>query len=247
MKVHILSDLHLEFSDFVLPECEADLLVLAGDIGGGHLALEWLATQTIDMDVIYVPGNHEFYGHDLGLIDELKKNSPSNVYVLNNEWLEIFGIRFIGTTLWTDFGCFGDERKTHSMAYAKRCMADFSHITYQENLLTPADTIFLHQQSIQWLMDVLAEDFLGKTVVVSHHAPSVLSIHPRYADDLLTPAFVSDMSELVAHSDIFLWVHGHTHSAFDYEIGGTRVVCNPRGYIGYENNIGFDPELIVSI
>jgi Icc-related predicted phosphoesterase len=94
---------------------------------------------------------------------------------------------------------------------------------------------------------MLAEPFDGGTVVVTHHAPSSRSVHTRYARDLLSPAFASSLEKLMDGDRALLWVHGHMHDAFDYEIYGTRIVCNPRGYAPYALAQGFMPDLIVEI
>ena len=108
MKLHILSDLHTEFAAFSPPETDADVVVLAGDIGVGLNGIEWAARRFPEVPVIYVPGNHEFYGHDIGLTDELKAAAPPNIHVLNNGRLEFDGVRFLASTLWTDFRLHGE-------------------------------------------------------------------------------------------------------------------------------------------
>ena len=107
MKLHVLSDLHTEFADFDLPETGADVVILAGDVGVGSGGLEWLQKQRLDKPVIYVPGNHEFYGHDISLVERLRNNAPSNVHVLDNQSIVIEDVRFLGSILWTDFQLFG--------------------------------------------------------------------------------------------------------------------------------------------
>ena len=94
---------------------------------------------------------------------------------------------------------------------------------------------------------MLNEPFAGKTVVITHHAPSEKSVHPRYANNLLTPAFASDLEDLMEGDRVALWIHGHTHDVFDYEVYGTRVVCNPRGYLPYEAKNKFNPEWVIEL
>ncbi len=108
MKLHILSDLHTEFADFSPPETGADVVILAGDIGVGLGGIEWAARRFPKAPVIYVPGNHEFYGHDIGLTDQLKAAAPVDIHILNNDTLELERIRFLGCTLWTDFNLHGE-------------------------------------------------------------------------------------------------------------------------------------------
>lgn len=247
MKLHILNDLHVEYADFVIPQTDADVVVLAGDIGMGTGGLDWIVQQAIDKPVIYVPGNHEFYQHDLKLVSHLKKKAPSHVFVLDNDMVEVDGIRFLGSILWTDFALYGETDKVFSMLYARENMSDFILIRDGNGVLTPEDTIARHIDSRQWLQCMLEESFSGKTVVVTHHAPSIKSVHPRYEKNLLTPAFASDLESLMDGGRAALWIHGHTHDAFDYEIYDTRVVCNPRGYMPYESSNQFVPDCVIEI
>ena len=230
MKLHILNDLHIEFEDFTPPETDADIVILAGDIGVGIGGLQWAEAQFPDRPVIYVPGNHEFYHHDIALIDELKAQAPANIHVLNDDQVVIDGVRFLGSILWADFALFGEADKFFAMQAARQRMTDFSIIQNHGQCFTPEDAIRLHNDSRDWLAAMLTESFDGKTVVVTHHAPSSQSVHPRYARDLLTPAFASNLENLMEGERVALWAHGHMHESFDYEIYGTRVVCNPRGY-----------------
>ena len=230
MKLHILNDLHIEFEDFTPPETDADIVILAGDIGVGLGGLQWAEAQFPDRPVIYVPGNHEFYHHDIALIDELKAQAPAHIHVLNDDQVVIDGVRFLGSILWADFALFGEADKFFAMQAARQRMTDFEIIQNHGQCFTPEDAIRLHNDSRDWLAAMLTESFDGKTVVVTHHAPSSQSVHPRYARDLLTPAFASNLENLMEGERVALWAHGHMHESFDYEIYGTRVVCNPRGY-----------------
>lgn len=245
MKLHILNDLHIEFEDFVPPATTADVVILAGDIGVGMEGLRWAEARFLDKPVIYVPGNHEFYHHDTALIEELKSQATDHINVLNDDQVIINGVRFLGSILWTDFALFGEADKFFSMQAARQRMTDFSIIQNQGQRFTPEDAIQLHTASRDWLAAMLAEPFDGKTVVVTHHAPSSQSVHPRYAHDLLTPAFASNLENLMDNGRVDLWIHGHMHESFDYKVYGTRVVCNPRGYAPNELNPDFRPDWIV--
>lgn len=247
MKIHVLNDLHIEFGEFLIPETNADVIVMAGDIGVGLDGLEWLHAQKIQKPIIYVPGNHEFYQHDISLLADMRDNAQSNIHVLNDSAIEIAGVRFLGSTLWTDFELLGAADKFIAIQHARKNMADFSLIKNNGNTFTPEDSIAIHNKSRDWLNFMLGEFFDGKTVVVTHHAPSGGSVHPRYANNLLNPAFGSNLEHLMDESRVSLWLHGHMHDAFDYDVFGTRVVCNPRGYIPYENGNGFVPDKVVEI
>lgn len=247
MKIHILNDLHIEFADFQIPETDADVIVLAGDIGVGLGGLDWLQTQKVHKPIIYVPGNHEYYEHDINLLSEMRDRAAENVYILNENVVKIDNVRFLGCTLWTDFEFLGETDKYFAIQHARKNMADFSVIKNNGKVFTPEDSIAFHNQSRDWLKAMLGEYFDGKTVVVTHHAPSSGSVHSRYTNNLLNPAFASNLEYLMDGSRVSLWLHGHMHDAFDYEVYGTRVVCNPRGYVPYEDTETFIPDLVVEI
>jgi len=115
---------------------------------------------------------------------------------------------------------------------------------FGEHELRP--TMAVHASSREWLDRMLGRESVDPTVVVTHHGPHPLSVHPRFAGNAVTPAFVSDLSDIIEKHQPPLWLHGHTHDRFDYNVGGTRVVCNPRGY-SYENSNGFDPGLVIDV
>jgi Icc-related predicted phosphoesterase len=247
MKLHVLSDLHTEFADFSPPETDADVVILGGDIGVGLGGIEWAARRFPKTLVIYVPGNHEFYGHDIGLTEELKIAAAANIHVLNNDMLELDGIRFVGSTLWTDFKFYGEEEAWFARQRAKRSIADFASIRNGKRRFTPEDSVEIHAASKTWLAGELARNPDGPTVVVTHHLPASTSVAARYANDSLNPAFASRMEDLIETYQPELWIHGHTHEPCDYTLFGTRVVCNPRGYPGEHRRSEFRDDLLVSI
>lgn len=245
MKIHLMSDLHLEFGRmraYEPPEC--DVVVLAGDIDVGKPGVMW-AMDTFKVPVIYVCGNHEFYGGRIyrkHIADLRDKARGSNVMVLDNEAVNIDGVRFLGGTLWTDYNLYGDAPLRMAMAdvndYRQICTADRKY-------LVPADTVAFHEETRRFLEDELSKD--GPFVVVTHHGPSELSIDPRYVGDSFNPAYVSRMDDLIERTQPALWLHGHVHSTMDYSIGATMVRTNPRGYHGYELNPDFDPHLVLEV
>lgn len=188
--------------------------------------------------VIYVAGNHEFYhGKWHRTLDTLYNECAKfpNVYFLEDETKEIGGVSFIGCTLWTDMNK-GDPLTLHSV---RDMMNDYNKIV-EDSLgytkLRPAHTLSRHLKSLKYIKNVVQENHDKTYVVVGHHAPSKASTHEMYkGDTLMNGAYSSDLSEfMLDHPQIKLWTHGHTHFEFDYMIGSTRIVCNPRGYIGYE-------------
>ena len=253
MKLHVLSDLHLGFEGLDRPVSDADVVVLAGDIARPADAAEW--ALGFDRRVIYVLGNHEFYGASIdGAAAELKRLcAGTQVSVLDDDAVVIGNVRFLGTTLWTDFGLFGSgPEKREAMDEARRLLRDFSRIerhSATRATFTPEDSIALFEQHARWLDEALDTPHDGPTVVVTHHAPSPRSIHPRFAGSRLNACFVSDAERLAGGHRAELWIHGHTHDSFDYHVDGTRVVCNPRGYAkdGVNENRAFDPHLVIDV
>ena len=182
MKLNILSDLHLSQGEMPLPGERADLVILAGDVARPARAIAW-ATR-IARPVLYVAGNHEFYG---GTIEdtpaELKRLAAgSNVTVLDRDTVTIDGVRFLGATLWTDFGAAGEgEAREAAMREARRFMRDFSVVRAGGAPFTPEASTALFARDAAWLEARLAEPHRGPTVVITHHAPSLRSVHARFA------------------------------------------------------------------
>ena len=247
MKIHILSDIHTEFSDFDPPETDADVLVLAGDIGVGSGGIQWAERRYPKVPVIYVPGNHEFYGRDVRDIDRLFEAASANIHVLSDSAHEFDGVRFLGATLWTDFKLYGEGEAWFSRGRARALIEDFVSIKSGGLLFTPEDSVELHEASKAWLVSELQKKFRGTTVVVTHHLPATLSIAGKYENNPLNPAFASRLDDIIEQYQPDLWIHGHTHVSCDYEIFGTRVVCNPRGYPSESSGKGFSPGLVVEV
>ncbi len=255
MKLLVYSDLHLDQRPFIAVlengrrvDADADLVILAGDIHVGVRGIRWAREAFPDTPVLYVAGNHEFYGyHWTKLIDELHEAANKyDVDFLEVDSIEISGIRFLGCSLWTSFKLFGEENKRFAMYHAKGGMNDYREIKISRmpemywvhgKYLKPELTALRHQRSVEWLQEELKGGDPSKTVVITHHAPHPDSIPPRYRSHHLSPAYASDLSALMGQAA--LWIHGHIHDPVDYTVNGTRVISNPRGYMhwngGYEN------------
>jgi predicted phosphodiesterase len=253
LKLHILSDLHLGQAGFEAPATDADLVVLAGDIARPREAVAW--AKGLGKPVLYVPGNHEFYGASLSGTRALLRElcADSDVHLLDEGELHLQGVRFLGTTLWTDFRLFGEgPRRDVAVDAATRFMRDFQRIRVEEDddaPFTPDACAAQFARHADWLRSRLAQAYDGATVVITHHAPSPRSIHPRFAGSPVNLCFVSEAEHLLGGQRVQLWIHGHTHDSFDYEVAGTRVVCNPRGYAkdGRIENALFDPGLVLQV
>jgi len=244
MRIHVLSDLHLEHEPFDPPQTGADVVVLAGDIGNGSASIEW-AKRTFRCPVIYLAGNHEYYEGDFDAVGEAMRAAASGsaVELLDCSDAVLDGVRFLGCTLWTDYSLAPRSERLAVIEASRSLCPDYKLIRRGERLFAPEDAIELCARHRRWLSARLAEPFPGKTVVISHFAPHRRSIAPAYANHRANPGFVLDLKELMGRAA--LWIHGHTHSFFDYRVRGTRVVCNPRGYP--KEATGFRPDLTVEI
>lgn len=252
MKLGILSDLHLSRAGLNPPANDADLYILAGDLARPAEAIAW--AQTLAKPALYIPGNHEFYGGSLpAVVRDLKRLAAgTNVTVLDNEQAVIDGVRFLGSTLWSDFLLDGDGAgRERAVAQAMEMMYDFKRIRIADDadtLFTPAHSATLFERNAAWLERKLTEPWPGSTVVITHHAPSARSVAPRFAGSPLNGGFASHLDRLMGAPAV-LWIHGHMHHSVDYEVNGTRVVCNPRGYStdGRNENPQFDIDFCVSV
>jgi len=255
MKLQIVSDLHLSVAAFELPATDADWIVLAGDVARPEQACAWAAR--LGKPALYVAGNHEFYGGSLeATMAALRRHCAGTpIHVLERDALVVDGVRFLGTTLWSDFSIVPASEREQALQQSVALVRDFSRIRVDGDapapgrLFSPADSIASYERAASWLARQLAEPFDGPTVVITHHAPSPRSIHPRFAGSPLNGCFASDLEHLMGAERAQLWIHGHTHDSFGYAVAGTRVLCNPRGYAkgGVDENPAFDARLVVTV
>lgn len=242
MKLQIYSDLHNEFSPFEAAPIDADVVILAGDIDLNSRGVKW-ANEVFQCAVIYVCGNHEFYGGHLDrTLQQMKDVAMPHVHVLENEVLILDQTRFLVTTAWTDYSSTGDVVAAKRVAW--EWMNDFTVIRTEANFrrLCPDDLIAKSKAAYAWLSHELEKPFSGKTVVVTHHAPALDHVGDDHPGHLIA-AYANDWPELLVKAD--LWVYGHTHVAADFFKNGCRVISNPRGYPN--QNTGFDPDFLVEI
>jgi Icc-related predicted phosphoesterase len=246
---------------FAIPE--ADVAIVAGDVCDDLAkSLRWMASVLRPrMRVVTVLGNHEFYGYDLPSAsrESARMAEDLGIDLLDDRASEIDGVRFVGGTLWTDFKLFKDiggpaEFDERACMYeAKRSFADYDEIWATEasdrriaRTLNPRDTVAMHERTAAFLDQKSREAFDGTTIVVTHHAPYPRSVHQMFLEKATSAAYASDMSALIEAWQPRLWIHGHTHMSFDYMVGETRIVCNPRGYAVHENP-SFLPGLVVDL
>lgn len=289
MRILVLSDLHLEFCrGYTVPQgTEFDVVVLAGDIHRpGVAAVAW-AQATFRKPVIFVPGNHEYYGTEFRSELEAMRSAAagSHVQVVQQAVAQVGEVTFVGCTLWADFAMpignepepisyFEEANIERALATANKYLADFSSIKIADpsiprhateevkrRWLTAEDELAMHWIERDWLRRQV-EYTSGKTVVVTHHGPHRRSVAAKYRSDWVTPAFVSDLPAAFfsgtasylrgeqLRAGPSLWVHGHTHTSFDYEVGGCRIISNPRGYFQSDaswENARFDPSFVVEV
>ncbi len=245
MRIHLLSDLHNEFDLFEPEVRDADVVILAGDINVKTRGVEW-AKNTFTCPVLYVPGNHEFYGgHLTRTLEKMRAASSDQVRVLDRDEVILSGVRFLGATMWTDFAATGNP--PIAAFTAQNGLNDFKQIrTADFRRIRPADLISESAKTRDWLRAKLADPFDGPTVVITHHAPSMRSLEDNpHAGGHLDAAFANRWEDLMGGDQVALWVHGHSHTAVDYDVAGTRVVCNPRGYPGEDTD--FKPNLVLVV
>lgn len=283
MRIKLVSDLHLEFSDInIQNDNNYDVLILGGDIMiaedlydhpvvpsiyeyGSFAELgrkqkrvatfrDFLKRVSFQFPhVVYVAGNHEFYHGKWHRTLEVLANECAqfpNIYFLEAGSKKIDDVTFIGGTLWTDMNK-GDPLTLHAV---RDMMNDFRIIRHDYDgyrLIKPHDTVVRHKRMLDYIKTVVSEKPDEKFVVVGHHSPSFQSVHEGYkGETLMNGAYHSDLSEFILdRPQIKLWTHGHTHHPFDYMIGETRVVCNPRGYEsdGYSEDSGWNPNILLEI
>jgi predicted phosphodiesterase len=248
MRLHVLSDLHFEFGSFDVPDTDADVVVLAGDVAVGPRGFDWIQQRFRGRPVVYVLGNHEFYRHNLPRLTKALKREArgSHIHLLENSSVELRGFWFLGCTLWTNFALSPDPAK--AMCEAECFLKDFRLIRFgpADRVLQAKDTVDVHRASVAWLESELERHDPARTVVVTHHAPSPRSEAPGHANSPLSAAFASDLGALVEQSRIPLWIHGHTHFNVDYLLGVTRVITNQRGY-PQAPCVGFDVGKVIEV
>ena len=282
MKIKLVSDLHLEFSDVnIVNDNNYDVLILGGDICIAQdlhdfalenvrtaAMLEMLSSKQLKAQrfrdffkrcsfqfphVIYIMGNHEFYnGKFYASIDYMRDEIAKypNIYMLEQDTKIIDDVVFVGGTLWTNM----NRRDPLTMHAIEGMMSDFRIIRNDKRsyaAMSALDVAIRHDRTLAYIKLIVQEHKDKKCVVVGHHSPSFQSVHPIYAHEtLMNGGYHSDLSEFILdHPQIKLWTHGHTHHPFDYVIGETRIICNPRGYENgsYSEDTGWDPEKVVEV
>lgn len=258
MKFALASDVHLEFGDLdITNQPDADVLLLAGDIcvaddlkktDRGAMFYDFFDRCSKKYNkVLYIAGNHEYYHGEFFKTQKtlaLMAFEFSNLHYLEGDMINIGDTTIIGGTLWTNF----NKEDPMTMLMGQESMNDYVHIKRRTQkpdsdmirTLSPIDILNVHKNT----MDLFGQMVGGmqKVVVMSHHAPTKASTHPRYKDVHINGCYSSDLSDFILDNpNIKVWVHGHTHHKFDYMVGTTRVIANPRGYVDYERDEDINP------
>jgi Icc-related predicted phosphoesterase len=241
MLIRIFSDLHLENCPFFVEYGGEELLIIAGDVcPDENKTLELIKNylKNENASVLFVLGNHDFYGKTIESTYEFWNSVDlSNFYFLQDESIVLNGIRFYGCTMWTDM----NKYNTQTMEKSRELLRDYKEIV---NFI-PSDSYLLHMKSKNKLLECL-QSSKESVVVVSHHLPSYKSVAKQYKNFEAIGSFASNMDDVV--TKCYMWIHGHTHHSFDYKIAQTRVVCNPRGRCLPETeNIFFDNDFKIQL
>jgi predicted phosphodiesterase len=264
MKIALVSDVHLEFGDLDFDnDSGADVLILGGDICVGADMAQRDPYNTMGEHyrsnrfhafferccerfphVIFIVGNHEHYHGDFARTVPHFKDVLGylpNLHILEKETFVLDDITFIGGTLWTDMNR-RDNRTLHDIS---RMMNDFRCVDNSAKTddhrgwpgrFNTTDAANDHDAMLAFVRATVEANPAGRYAVVGHHAPSRLSTHPKYQDQfIMNGGYSSQLDDFILdHPQIKLWTHGHTHEDFDYQIGSCRILCNPRGYVNYE-------------
>jgi predicted phosphodiesterase len=273
MRIALYSDLHREFRDWEPPAIDVDVVILAGDVAVHTRGLDWATTafrhDGASPEIIYVAGNHEYYGSDyLDMLGQMQSPvwDSSGVHFLERRSLYMKDVRFFGCTLWSGFDLYGADKASEYMSVAQRHINDFLMITTDGGkLLTPQDTRELYRASVAWLDAELGKPYAGKTVVVTHFAPHRRCVAPEHQGSAVSPYFVSDLAWLMEKHRVNLWCYGHTHTNTDFIVEwrdcatgiaeGCRVISNQLGYPGERVrnefgellDTGFKSDLVVTL
>lgn len=267
VRIALISDIHIEFlrdegkfvHDIYIGEQSVDVLILAGDIDVDGFGASWAVRQSelLKVPVIYIAGNHEFYGGKwTETIETIKEiTAGTNVHFLNRDSVEINGSRFIGCTLWSDLRLFGNKRLKETVVTIQNGVNDYHRIKRDDSIsapgklrfISPEHTISEFDKNLAFITKELEVDFSGKTFVVTHHAPSLNCLPLDEQDNLISAAYASNLDALIIKHKPEAWLHGHIHTQKTHRIGETLVASRPRGYPQLQDRptLGFKPMIFV--
>lgn len=257
MKIQVISDVHLEFRTRFNPkpviQKNADYIVFAGDIViSPQAAYDYLSEvrKQTKASIIYVLGNHEFYGNQLpDVVDEYEQaiDSIEDTYLLEKSSVCFanHNIRFVGSTGWTSYRNGEDQHACEMLMNdfrAIKAIDDFG----QQRFIEPIQLRAEHTRCKKFFEENLTRQGVDYLIAVSHHAPAPKSIAPRYRTSNINGAFYEDLRDLIYKYEPNMWIHGHVHSTCNYTVGKTEVVCNPMGY-PFEQDNGFMNGMMIKL
>lgn len=227
VRIQVCSDIHLEYNDINVPfesiitNKGSQVLILAGDIGDpfsdiykGFINY----CSTIFEYVLIVAGNHEFYDNDIASTNEMIysiTDNYSNVIFLQNTTFTYDDYVFVGTTLWTSIS----DNVTDSELLTVNDY--FSIKGFNRHVCND-----MHYTSVDFIQKQLDKYTDKKVIVITHHAPSIKCLDPKYYDDELNCCFMSNLDYLFESPNLCAWIYGHTHYSRE---------CNEKGFLLYAN------------
>lgn len=241
MSFDLISDLHLSFhNEKILSGLvpKSAVLAILGDvceIKNYFRIKKFFEFVSSAWDyVLYVPGNHEFYGGEIEQsVDDMRSYLKQfrNIIIMDNDLVSIDNVRYIGSTLWSGM----NHRNPLTMLAAKDMINDYRYIkrkkSGKEVLITPEDTVDMFEKNVDFINKMIEISPFETNVILTHHAPSYKSVPSKFERNIANGAFVSDLEYLLCErTSVSVWAHGHTHSSSDYMIETCRVVANPLGY-----------------
>lgn len=260
--MRVLSDIHVDVNEprlVRIGHLSTDInsvLVLAGDYGSPKKFADWLKIVADPfLHVVAILGNHDYWGMSVEKAPEkwresLAKHLPeslfSRVSLLERDTADILGIRFIGTTLWTDY----EHGDPYSMRAAQEVMQDHKRIRVRGGTqrFLPSDALQCHLDSLHWLENEIKQPWNGPKVIVSHHAPLWRSLSHLFRTDEISGAYASRLDDTISNaaaSGVRLWVHGHTHHAVDYTQDDLRILSNPYGYQRESTGVSLNQRIVL--
>jgi len=245
MKIKLVSDLHIESSQYTIPYDGENVLILAGDAGTDTEETKKIIVNYLNKGnshLIFVPGNHEYWGHTIEYLDTYwTEFKHDRFHFLQNNSIVLDNIRFFGSTMWTDLGM----RNQESMDICNRMVLDFKEIKD----FNPYKYTELHDIAKQSLETSIKES-KEHMVIITHHLPSEQGIDNKYKGNPVNDSFASsDLEHIFLNKKILMYCHGHTHTSMVYDIFGVKIHCNPRGHVknGVVENPNFDDHQIINI
>jgi len=252
MKIQYCSDLHLEFkenSEFLNAnpiKPVGEILILAGDIFPlKHIEdIKGFINYVSDnfKEVYMIPGNHEWYRYNIPKEgDSLDTDLRDNVHLINNKEVKIGDTNFIFSTMWSHV-------KRHNAHEVAKTVNDFRLIGKEGRTLTVPQFNKFHENALEFLKDAVKKSVGQKTVVITHHVPTIMNYPPEYINSPINGAFAVELHDFILDSGVDYWIYGHHHRNIpEFNIGKTKMLTNQLGYVYYMEHKGFKLDALIEI